>query len=118
MESATRRREIHRSLNRGIDDIQRARQLVQDANTFRPPLIRRKLTSSKEASIMLVLTRKVGQQIRISDDVEVKILEVVGKRVRLGISAPCGVPVYREEIYQRQEQDACLNHAFGPESMT
>ena len=67
---------------------------------------------------MLVLARRVGQQIRISDDVEVKILEVVGKRVRLGISAPCGVPVYREEIYQRQEQDACLNHAFGPESMT
>ena len=31
MESATRRREIHRSLNRGIDDFQRARQLVQDA---------------------------------------------------------------------------------------
>ena len=62
---------------------------------------------------MLVLARRVGQQIRISDDVEVKILEVVGKKVRLGISAPCDVPVYREEVYQRQEQAVCLSDAFG-----
>ncbi len=62
---------------------------------------------------MLVLARRVGQQIRIADEVEIKILEVVGKKVRLGISAPCDVPVHREEVYQRLEQDACLSHAFG-----
>lgn len=61
---------------------------------------------------MLVLARRVGQQIRIADEVEIKILEVVGKKVRLGISAPCDVPIHREEVYQRLEQDAERIHAF------
>ena len=62
---------------------------------------------------MLVLARRVGQQIRIADEIEIKILEVVGNKVRLGISAPCDVPVHREEIYQRLERDVCLSHSFG-----
>ncbi len=62
---------------------------------------------------MLVLARRVGQQIRIADEIEVTILEVVGNKVRLGISAPCDVPIHREEVYQRQEQAACLSHPFG-----
>lgn len=62
---------------------------------------------------MLVLARRVGQQIRIADEVEIKILEVVGKKVRLGISAPCDVPIHREEVYQRLEQEACVSHAVG-----
>ena len=61
---------------------------------------------------MLVLARKVGQQIRIADEVEIKILDVVGNKVRLGISAPCDVPIHREEIYQRLEQGAGMNHWF------
>lgn len=63
---------------------------------------------------MLVLARRVGQQIRIADEVEIKILEVVGKKVRLGISAPCDVPIHREEIYQRLEHEAERSHAFDP----
>ncbi len=62
---------------------------------------------------MLVLARRVGQQIRIADKIEIKILEVVGKKVRLGISAPSDVPVHREEIYQRLEQDVCMSQGFG-----
>lgn len=62
---------------------------------------------------MLVLARRVGQQIRIADEVEIKILEVVGKKVRLGISAPCDVPIHREEVYQRLEHETCLSHPFG-----
>jgi len=58
---------------------------------------------------MLVLARRVGQQIRIADEVEIKILEVVGKKVRLGISAPSDVPVHREEVYQRLEEDPPLS---------
>jgi carbon storage regulator len=57
---------------------------------------------------MLVLARRVGQQIRIADEVEIKILDVVGKKVRLGISAPCDVPIHREEIYQRLERDSSV----------
>lgn len=61
---------------------------------------------------MLVLARRVGQQIRIADEVEIKILEIVGNKVRLGISAPCDVVVHREEVYQRLEHGAAMNHAF------
>ncbi len=62
---------------------------------------------------MLVLSRRVGQQIRIADEIEIKILEVVGNKVRLGISAPYDVPVHREEVYRRLELETCLSHAFG-----
>ena len=48
---------------------------------------------------MLVLTRKPHESIMIGDDIEVRVLSVVGEKVRLGIRAPRHVPVYRMEIY-------------------
>ena len=48
---------------------------------------------------MLVLTRKLRQSIMIGHDVEVSVLAVSGDKVRLGISAPRSVPVFRKEIY-------------------
>ena len=50
---------------------------------------------------MLVLTRKTNQSIKIGDDVEVKILGVSGEKVRIGISAPDDVAVFREEIFEK-----------------
>ena len=50
---------------------------------------------------MLTLTRKAGQKIRIGDRIEIVVREVRGKQVRLGITAPDGLPVYREELYQQ-----------------
>jgi carbon storage regulator len=50
---------------------------------------------------MLILTRNVGETIRINDDIVVTILDVQGKQVRIGITAPEDVPVHREEIYRR-----------------
>ena len=47
---------------------------------------------------MLTLTRKVGQKIRIGDNIEIVVREIRGRQVRLGISAPQGLPVYREEL--------------------
>lgn len=64
---------------------------------------------------MLVLTRSVGQQIRVANEIEIKVLEITGKKVRLGITAPHDTPVHREEVYRRLEQEACLSHA--PESL-
>ena len=54
---------------------------------------------------MLTLTRKVGQKIRIGDNIEIVVREIRGRQVRLGISAPQGVPVYREELYQQIAQE-------------
>jgi carbon storage regulator len=48
---------------------------------------------------MLVLTRKTNQSIMIGDDVEVSVLAVAGDKVRIGITAPRDVPVFRKEVY-------------------
>jgi carbon storage regulator len=48
---------------------------------------------------MLVLTRKTNQSIMIGDDIEISVLAVNGEKVRLGITAPRDVPVYRQEVY-------------------
>ncbi len=48
---------------------------------------------------MLALTRKVNESIIIGNEIEVTILEVKGEQVKIGISAPKNVPVYRKELY-------------------
>ncbi|HBG48092.1 MAG TPA: carbon storage regulator [Cyanobacteria bacterium UBA9971] len=49
---------------------------------------------------MLVLTRKKGQKLIINDNIEVTILETRGDNVKIGISAPRNVSIFREEIYE------------------
>ena len=49
---------------------------------------------------MLVLTRKLGEVIRVGDSVTVRVLEVKGNHVRLGVEAPADVRIYREEVYR------------------
>ena len=50
---------------------------------------------------MLILTRHVGETIRIGDQVEVTVLSARGNQVRIGIVAPKQIAVHREEVYQR-----------------
>lgn len=50
---------------------------------------------------MLSLTRRPGEDIIIGTDIRVRILAVQGRAVRVGISAPDGVSVHREEVYER-----------------
>jgi carbon storage regulator len=54
---------------------------------------------------MLVLTRKPGQSIMIGDGVEVQVLSVAGEKVRLGITAPREVSIFRNEVYDRIERE-------------
>jgi len=48
---------------------------------------------------MLILTRRPGERVVIGEDILVTVMSVSGHTVRLGISAPGGVPIYREEIW-------------------
>lgn len=54
---------------------------------------------------MLILTRKVGEIIRLNDDITVMVLGIQGGQVRLGVAAPASVEVHREEIFQRIQAD-------------
>ncbi len=47
---------------------------------------------------MLILSRKLGEQIVIGDQILVTVLSGKGDRIRLGISAPAGVPILRQEL--------------------
>ncbi|HUV49818.1 MAG TPA: carbon storage regulator CsrA [Anaerolineae bacterium] len=49
---------------------------------------------------MLILTRKLGETIRIGNEIKVTILEARGKQLRIGIDAPADVTIHREEVYQ------------------
>lgn len=53
---------------------------------------------------MLVLTRSRDEEIRIGDDITVRVLEVKGDRVRLGIVAPQSIAVHRQEVYEEIER--------------
>lgn len=62
---------------------------------------------------MLILSRKKDEKVMIGEAVEISILEIRGDQVKLGISAPKDVKVYRMEVYEeilRQNQAA----AQGP----
>jgi carbon storage regulator len=54
---------------------------------------------------MLILTRKPGERIMIGQDIVIEVVEGSGHRIRLGISAPPEIPVYREEIFRRIDEE-------------
>ncbi len=54
---------------------------------------------------MLVLTRKLGESIRIGDNIIVKVVDLDSRHVKLGIDAPRAVSVNREEIYERIQNE-------------
>lgn len=55
---------------------------------------------------MLVLTRKLGESIAIDDHIKIRVVQIKGKQVRLGIEAPKDTKIHREEVYLAiQEQN-------------
>ncbi|MCI5763607.1 carbon storage regulator CsrA [Actinobacillus porcinus] len=50
---------------------------------------------------MLILTRKVGENLLIGDDISITVLSVRGNQVKIGVDAPKDISVHREEIYHR-----------------
>ena len=61
---------------------------------------------------MLALSRKQGESVVIGNNIEITVLEAKGDQVKIGISAPKSVPVYRKEIYaqiQEENREAVAN---------
>lgn len=70
---------------------------------------------------MLVLTRKIGQGIVIGDDVTITIVEMKGGSVRIGIDAPRGKKIYRQEVFDRiaaENRDAANWSMIDLDSLT
>jgi len=69
---------------------------------------------------MLVLSRKPNESIMIGDDVEIKIVEVKGDYIKLGITAPRHIAVHRKEIYeaiQRENREAAQSQVSDIETL-
>ena len=66
---------------------------------------------------MLVLSRKLGERIVIGENIVVTVVSVSGDRIRLGVSAPAGVPIHREEIFRRYEGNPILTAAEWPHTV-
>jgi len=67
---------------------------------------------------MLALSRKKNEALIINNNIEITILEVKGDQVKIGISAPKEVPIYRKEVYtQIQEANKAATDASGLEAL-
>ena len=58
---------------------------------------------------MLILARRVGESLRIGDEVSVTVLGIKGSQVRIGVNAPKSVSVHREEVYARINEESSKN---------
>jgi carbon storage regulator len=63
---------------------------------------------------MLVLTRKAGERILIADNVVVEVLEIQGNRVRIGIQAPSGVTILRQELLTQKADKPAPKSELAP----
>lgn len=60
---------------------------------------------------MLALTRKKGEALVINNNIEITVLKIRGDQIKIGISAPKDVPIYRKEVYLQiqQENEAAIS---------
>ena len=67
---------------------------------------------------MLALSRKKNEALIINNNIEITVLEIKGEQIKLGISAPKNVPVYRKEVYdQIQEANKEAVNTDGMEAL-
>ncbi len=70
---------------------------------------------------MLVLTRKIDESIIIGDNIEVKVVDISGKSVKIGIEAPRELSVHRKEVYEailKENIEAAKSASEIPEGLT
>lgn len=73
-------------------------------------IFRRNLRVPERKNSMLILSRKLNEKIMIGDDISVSLIEIRGDQVRLGVSAPKNVKVFRQEVFDaiKAENQAAL----------
>ena len=54
---------------------------------------------------MLILSRKKGESIVINNNIEISVLEIRGDQIKIGVSAPKDVPIYRKEVYLQIQEE-------------
>ncbi len=54
---------------------------------------------------MLILSRKVGESIRINSNICITVMEIDGRNIKIGIEAPREVAIHREEVYRRIQEE-------------
>lgn len=64
----------------------------------------RSCSPERQVSDMLALSRKKNEAIIINNNIEITILEVKGDQVKVGVTAPREVPVYRKEVYTQIQE--------------
>ena len=63
---------------------------------------------------MLILARRVGERLRIGDEITVSIEQIVGLQVRIGIAAPREIGVHRQEVFERIQVEVRARNACTP----
>lgn len=67
---------------------------------------------------MLALSRKKNESIVVDDNIEITVLDIKGDQVKIGITAPKSVPVYRKEVYvQIQESNKAASMGEGVDAL-
>ncbi len=66
---------------------------------------------------MLILSRRVGETLRIGEEIAVTVLGIQGHQIRIGIQAPKSVPVHREEIFLRIAEENMGNRTAASPSV-
>lgn len=54
---------------------------------------------------MLILSRRPGESLHLGDDIKITILSIRGQQIKLGLEVPDGMLVYRDEIYQKIQEE-------------
>ncbi|MCK9169355.1 MAG: carbon storage regulator CsrA [Treponema sp.] len=70
---------------------------------------------------MLILSRKIDEQIKIGDNITITIIEVRGDQVKIGVEAPKSVKVFREEVFnaiQKENKAAAVGTAGALDSIS
>ena len=66
---------------------------------------------------MLILSRKSGEALMINEEIEIKIIEVNGDKVKIGIDAPKNVKILRKELSQTMESNKASAASMNPKKL-